>query len=183
MDSGDVAALVLLDLSAAFDTVDHGILCRQLQDTFGLDGPVLAWFHSYLHGRSQCVRHGMYKSPFVQLVCGVPQSSVLGPILFIMYIADLIELVEKHGFCPHLSADDTQIYGSTRPPAIHDLQQRLSACIDYVHSWMLSNHLHSSVEHQQDWCATARHQHQLPRSAFRIGSHDIIQSTTVRASA
>ena len=74
VDSGDVAALVLLDLSAAFDTVDHNILCRRLQVTFGLDGPVLAWFHSYLHGRSQCVRHGMYKSPFVQLLCGVPQD-------------------------------------------------------------------------------------------------------------
>ena len=60
MDSGDVAALVLfIDLSAAFDTVDHGIFCRRLQVTFGLDGPVLAWFHSYLHGRSQCVRRGM----------------------------------------------------------------------------------------------------------------------------
>ena len=55
VDSGDVAALVRLDLSAAFDTVDHSILCRRLQVTFGLDGPVLAWFHSYLHGRSQCV--------------------------------------------------------------------------------------------------------------------------------
>ena len=102
--------------------------------TFGLNGPVLAWFHSYLHGQSQCVRRGMYKSPFVQLVCGVPQGSVLGPILFIMYTADLIALVEQHGFCPHLYVDDTQIYGSTRPVAIHDLQQRLSACIDDVHS-------------------------------------------------
>jgi len=127
VDSGDVAALVLLDLSAAFDTVDHGILCRWLQVTFGLDGPVL-------HGQSQCVRRGMYKSPFVQLVCRVPQGSVLGPILLIMYTADLIALVEQHGFCPHLYADDTQIYGSTRPPAVHDLQQRLSACIDDVHS-------------------------------------------------
>ena len=104
--------------------------------TFGLDGPVLAWFHSYLHGRSQCVGRGMYrpKSPFVQLLCDVPQGSVLGPILFIMYTADLIALVEQHGFCPHLYADDTQIYGSTRPPAIHDFQQRLSACIDDAHS-------------------------------------------------
>ena len=109
VDSGDVAALVRLDLSAAFDTVDHSILCRRLQVTFGLDGPVLAWFNSYLHGRSQCVRRGMYKSPFVQLLCGVPQGSVLDPILFIMYTADLIALVEQHGFCPHLYADDTQM--------------------------------------------------------------------------
>jgi len=50
VDSGYVAALVFLDLFAAFDIVDHGILCRRLQVTFGLDGQVLAWFHSYLHG-------------------------------------------------------------------------------------------------------------------------------------
>ena len=58
-----------------------------------------------------------------------------------MYTADLIALVEQHGFCPHMYADDTQIYGSTRPPAIHDFQQRLSACIDDVHTWMSSNRL------------------------------------------
>ena len=85
-DNGNISALVLLDLSAAFDTVDHGILCRRLQVTFGLDGPVLAWFRSYLHGRTQSVRRGLLVSSLVQLLCGVPQGSVLGPILFIMYI-------------------------------------------------------------------------------------------------
>ena len=80
----------------AFDTVDHGILCRRLQVTFGLDGPVLAWFRSYLHGRTQSVRHGLLVSSLVQLLCGVPQGSVLGPILFIMYIADLVALIQKH---------------------------------------------------------------------------------------
>ena len=103
--------LALLDLSAAFDTVDHSILCKRLQLTFGLDGQVLEWFRSYLHGRSQYVRRGMLKSLSVLLVCGVPQGSVLGPILFILYTAELIGLIEQHGFCPHLCADDTQISG------------------------------------------------------------------------
>jgi len=83
VDSGDVAALVLLDLSAAFDTVDHGILCRRLQVTFGLDGPVLPGsIRIFTNGHSAsdvaCI---VYRSPFVQLVCGVQQGSVLGPIL------------------------------------------------------------------------------------------------------
>ena len=87
----------------------------------------------------------------------------------------------QHRFCPHLYADDTQIYGSTRPPAIRDFQQRLSACIDDVHSWMSPNHLQLNTNKTELlWCATARHQHQLPRSAFRTGPHDIIPSKTVR---
>jgi len=141
VDDLNITALALLDLSAAFDTVDHSILCKRLQLAFGLDGQVLEWFRSYLHDRSQYVRRGMLKSLSVLLVCGVPQVSVLRPILFILYTAELIGLIEQHGFCPHLYADDTQISGRCRPSATQDLQQRLSACIDEVHSWMQSNRL------------------------------------------
>jgi len=124
VDGGGVAALVLLDLSAAFDTVDHSSLFRRLELTIGLCGPVLLWFQSYLRGRSQYIRREIYGSSSVQLVCGVPQGSVLGPILFIMYTGDLIALLERHGLCPHLYADDMQIYGSCPPSAVglHDLQ-------------------------------------------------------------
>jgi len=102
-----VADVVLLDLSAAFDTVDHSVLCRRLELTFGLCGPVLLWFQSYLQcGRSEYIRRGIHGSSSVQLVCGVPQGSVLGPVLFIMYTVDLVALVERHGLCPHLYADD-----------------------------------------------------------------------------
>jgi len=107
VDSGDVAALVLLDLSAAFDTVDHAILYRRLQVSYGLGGPELEWFRSYLSERSQYVRRGIHRSPKTWLTCGVPQGSVLGPILFILYTPDLVGLVERHGFRPHLYADDT----------------------------------------------------------------------------
>ena len=90
VDSGDVAALALLDLSAAFDTVDYDILLRRMHLSFGLDGPALSWIRSYLHGRSQYVRLGMQKSSVMHPPCGVPQGSVLIPILFIMYTADLV---------------------------------------------------------------------------------------------
>jgi len=90
---GDVAALVLLDLSAAFDTVGQAILCRRLQLSFGVTGSVLRLFESYLRGRSQYVRRSQLKSIVTTLVCGVPQGSVLGPIFFVLYTADLISLV------------------------------------------------------------------------------------------
>jgi len=111
VDDGDIASLALLNLSAAFDNVDHRILCKLLQLTSGLDGQVLARFRYYLSGRSQYVHRGMLKSLSVLLVCGVPQGSVLGEIVFILYTAELIGLIEQHGFCPHLYADDTQILG------------------------------------------------------------------------
>jgi len=80
VDSGDVAALIFLDLSAAFHTVDHDILLQRLQTTFGINDVAYRWIRSYLTGRTQCVRHGNKKSSVTRLTCGVPQGSVLGPM-------------------------------------------------------------------------------------------------------
>ena len=85
IDSGDLSALVLLDLSAAFDTVDHDILIQWLTTSYGLSGMVLHWFQSYLAGRRQYVRTGSSASFLTLILCGVPQGSVLRPILFLLY--------------------------------------------------------------------------------------------------
>ena len=113
LDTGNLAVLTLLDLSAAFDTVDHATLLRRLSVTYGRDGAVLSWFRSYLSGRTQFVRCGSSKSASSTLSCGVPQGSVLGPILFLLYTADLLGIIEQHDLIPHLYADDTQICEAT----------------------------------------------------------------------
>jgi len=133
---------VLLDLSAAFETVDHHILLQRLEHSYGLPGLVRQWFQSNLVGRRQFVRTGSSTSSLARILCGAPQGSVLGPILLLLYTADLLLLTEGHGlWCPHLYADDTQVYGLCRPSATIELQNIISACIDDVARWMRSNQL------------------------------------------
>jgi len=181
VDSGDVAALVLLDLSAAFDTVDHDILLQRLQVTFGINDAAHRWIRSYLTGRTQCVRHGHKKSSVTRLMCGVPQGSVLGPILFVLYTVDLISLIERHGLSAHLYADDTQVYGSCQPADVPSFSTLLSRCVDDTSSWMKSNRLQSNPDKAEImWCATSRRQHQLPTTPLSIDGAAVLPVKSVR---
>jgi len=91
-----LSALDTGDLSAAFDTVDHATLLRRLKTSYGIGGSVLEWITSYLSGRIQSVRCGMSTSDASAVLCGVPQGSVLGPILFLLYTVDLLQLIKRH---------------------------------------------------------------------------------------
>jgi len=113
--TSEVGALILLDLTAAYDTVDHDILLQRLQQTFGIDGNVHRWFRSYLVSRTQYVCRGAFRPLITRLLCGVSQGSVTVPLLFILYTFDLIQLTEGHGLGPHLYADGTLVIGSCHP--------------------------------------------------------------------
>ena len=106
MNTQRVTLLVLLDLSAAFDTVDRGILLRRLNTTFGIRGKVLEWFSSYLLGRSQRILFDGVKSDSFDLLSGVPQGSCLGPLLFVVYASKLFEIIQAHLPDAHCFADD-----------------------------------------------------------------------------
>ena len=110
LDFSNLAVLTLLDLSAAFDSVDHDILLRRLQTTHGLGGVVMNWFRSYLNGRTQYVRSSTTSSLLSAVLYGVPQGSVLGPIQFLLCTADLLQLVIRHRLHPHAYADDTDLW-------------------------------------------------------------------------
>ncbi len=181
LDRGDVGVLLLLDLSAAFDTVDHEILLQRLERTFGVSGRVLNWLASYLSGRDYFVRLGTDCSAVRQLTSGVPQGSVLGPLFFILYTVDLIKLIRSQNLQPHLYADDTQLYGSCRPGDTSSLADRVASCVDLVASWMRSNRLClNSDKTEVLWISTVRRQHQLPVTPMLIDGAPVNPARTVR---
>ena len=116
MSEGSTTALTLLDLSAAFDTIDHSILFHRLHECYGINGLALSWFKSYLLDRTQSVKVGSVLSHPMELKFGVPQGSVLGPLLFSMYTNPLSSIIQSHrGIKHHFYADDTQLYITLSP--------------------------------------------------------------------
>ena len=101
LDKGDNVFLLLLHLPAAFDSVNHSLLLSSRENSFGITGTVLQWFHSYLSGRSQFVEINDTKSSVRDLTVGVPQGSVLGPILYLLYTTPLTEIIRSHGLDYH----------------------------------------------------------------------------------
>jgi len=137
--------------------VDHEILIQRLQSTYSIHGSVLQWFRSYLLGRTQHARRGSARSSAVDLVCGVPQGSVIGPILFILYTADLVALNESLGLSPHLYADDAQIYGSCTPSRVDIFLLEVTNCVAAVADWMQSSGLQLNDNKTEFmWCTTDR---------------------------
>ena len=109
MDNGKVTALTLLDLSAAFDTIDHSILLQRFHRYFGISGPALLWFKSFLSDRYQSIKiSGTLSSP-QYLPIGVPQGSVLGPVMFSLYTTSLSQVIANRNLSHHLYPDDTQV--------------------------------------------------------------------------
>ena len=132
---------VFLDLRKAFVTVDHSILINKLQH-YGIRGIANKWFNSYLDDRKQIVSVGTIKSDLNDIVCGVPQGSVLRPLLFLVYINDFNNSSDLLDF--HLFADDSNLFYAHKN--LRSLEEHLNQQLINIHNWLCANKLSFNVD-------------------------------------
>ena len=184
VDNKKSVALVLLDLSAAFDTIDHNILLNRLCDRIGLCGTTLRWFKSYLHNRTQCVCLEEAISSAMSLLFGVPQGSVLGPILFSIYTLPIGDIARHHGIPIHFYADDTQLYASFSNNDKLDQDDKigkLEQCIYDIQNWMKANKLMLNADKTELLVITSPHRKSLVTNLSSIHIGDSISNVAFSA--
>ena len=137
-DNKFVSFLTLLDQSVAFDTVDYKILLNRLSYSFGISGTIFKCLISYLNNSTQSVSVGDINSSFLLLKYGVPQGSVLGSILFILYSQPVSDKIREYNISYQKFADDTQLHKASKPREFQCLVSDIESCFLSVKAWMLS---------------------------------------------
>ena len=141
IDKGHYVGIVLLDLQKAFDTVNHAVLIRKLYN-YGMSTSVIKWFESYLYDRRHITIINGIKSNERQVTCGIPQGSILGPLLFILYINDLPKHVSNVKVSMY--ADDTALYYNSND--INDIVVKMNRDLKNVRKWLVRNKLSLNVK-------------------------------------
>ena len=149
MDKKETPLAIFLDLSKAFDTIDHSILLNKLQ-YYGIKNTSFKWFSSYLTNRLQYVQYDGQESDLSTITTGVPQGSILGPLLFIIYMNDIHKVTDKFNFI--LYADDTSLveplctFNYSVKDNINDISQNINAELDAVYEWLSLNKLSLNIK-------------------------------------
>ena len=172
--------LVLLDLSAAFDTVNHQLLIKTLQQ-LGIRGTMLHWFSTYLLGRLQRIKFNGVTSQPKLLDCGVPQGSVLGPILFTVYTSSLGQLLRQLDVQYHLYADDSQLWVIFKAPDLDNAIGEMEKCIASVQKWMLSHELKMNDDKTEFLVISSKSiARGIVSPTLHIGDHQVVATSTAR---
>ena len=135
LNKGNISVLALLDFSSAFDTIDHPALAHCLHADFGFTDAVQQWFSSYLTDRTHYISLSSHYSAFAPVHSCVPQRSVLGPILFTMFINPLSAIIDSHSIIHHSFSDDLQLQMSAPPDSISELLHSMQSFICDVNAW------------------------------------------------
>lgn len=176
-----LSALILLDLSAAFDTIDHQILLTRLSSFYGISGSALSLLASYLTDRTQSVCVNSTTTAPSQMPTGVPQGSVLGPLLFTLYTSPLSQLFTDSHVSFHLYADDTQMYLSFSAADSEPALSTLSFKLDTIHTWLTSNRLTVNPSKTEYLIiGTPQQRSKLPSTTIYFQNTPIIPSSSAR---
>ena len=183
-DKRKAVFLVLLDLSAAFDTVDHEILLKRLESNFQVSDIALRWMHSYLTGWTSRVKIMEQLSEPWTCEYGVPQGSVMGPLLYSVYITPVSDIIQKHNLSYLIYADDIQLYAPFDPRSTVSMQevlQRISLCILDISKWMTRNFLKLNVSKTEfiALCPSNRYANNLYGVRLAVGDKTIVLSSRV----
>jgi hypothetical protein len=141
LDKKSGVFLAMIDLSAAFDTVDHTILLSFLKDTIGINGSALDWFTSYLTSHTQCISIDNVMSELIELLFGVPQGSVMGPFKFCVYTLAIGAIIQSHRLNCHKYATNAQVYLPFSIDEPDHALKKLNDCLADIRTWMISNKL------------------------------------------
>ena len=174
----------MLDFSSAFDTIYHPILVHRLHTDFGSTDTVLQWFSSYQTDRTHYVTQSNHCCAFAPVHSGVPQGSVLGPMIFAMYIKPLSAIIDSHSIINHSFADDLQLHMSSPPDRIYELLHSMQSCISDVKAWATVNMLKLNDNKTELMLVTSKrskHLHNLPTS-ITIGNAQIPFKQSVKNS-
>ena len=181
MDNQRVVCLILLDLSTAFGMVNHQMLLNRLKYRFGFSGVILDWIGSYLMKRKQRVAIGDIQSDAVELSQGVPQGSVLGPILFSLYTSPLGDICCQHNINFHTFVDDQQSYFSFQPIP-NEIDAGISWLQDWIRdiwTWMRTNLLKLNNDKTEVMLIGTKQQlSKLPEVTVKIGNETINPTET-----
>ena len=175
LDNKNFGCGIFLDLQKAFDTVNHQILLNKLEH-YGIRGTALAWFKSYLSSRSQYVSVHGHNSSHLSVTCGVPQGSVLGPLLFLLYINDLPNCSSK--LSCYLFADDTNIYFES--DSLNKLQEVVNRELKHVKKWLDAKKLALNVDKTNFIIFHSPHSTLDQTVSIKIGKEHVKQAKYVK---
>ena len=182
LDNRKSVFLLLLDLSVAFDTVDHATLVSRLTDRFSIKGMAPGWFASYLESHKYYVHVEGEKSSVRSLTSGMPQGSVLGPVLYVLYAKTVTDIIKAQRVEYHFYAGDTQLHVTFNCDFLEDAylgRTRVKCCVEDINSWTIKNKLKLNDDKTELVVIRSKHQPRPAISSVQVGEETINHVPTV----